>query len=108
RFMSARNGKRGRLPIGAGYRRFARGDRLAIGEIGMRRAFGTTALATIALSILAPAAVILAGPDAPWVPPVADLAPYAALGHTVDCRPGGKTVAIAWGKYGTAIGLYVY
>jgi hypothetical protein len=72
----------------------------------MRRTTAITALAMLA--ILTPVAAILAGPDAPWIAPTKDLTPYAALRHTVACRPGGKTVAIAWGTRGTAIGLYVY
>ena len=74
----------------------------------MRRALAMTAGTALALSILAPAAVILAGPEASWIAPPKELAPYAALRHTVDCRPGGQMAAIAWGSRGTGIGLYMY
>ena len=69
----------------------------------MRRTMALTAAA-----ILTPIAAILAGPDAPWIPPVKELTPFSAIRRTVDCQPGGQTVALAWGSRGTAIGLYVY
>ena len=72
----------------------------------MRRTTAISALSVLA--ILTPVAAILAGPEAPWIAPAKELTPYAAFRHTVDCRPGGQTVALAWGTRGTAIGLYVY
>jgi hypothetical protein len=69
----------------------------------MRRAMTMTAAA-----ILVPIAAILAGPEVPWIPPVKELTPYAAFKRTVDCQPGGKMVALAWGNRGSAIGVYVY
>jgi hypothetical protein len=75
-------------------------------ECAMRRTMTATALT--ALAILAPIAAIVGGPEVSWIPAAKELPPYSAFKHTVECRPVGQTVALAWGNRGTALGLYVY
>jgi hypothetical protein len=67
-----------------------------------------TIAALSALAVLAPIAALVAGPETPFISDVKELAPFTALKHTVNCQPGGRTIALGWGNRGTAIGVYVY